>query len=101
MKPLRFCAASATIQPRPCHGKPRQATAFSRLVLGTASDVKPLTLSNVAFGVKLRRTQCEHMFSGLPLIADIDFWHLRDAAKCQVAQWASCPRTPFGTKVQG
>jgi hypothetical protein len=30
---------------------PRQATAFSRLLLGTSSDVKPLTLSNVAFGV--------------------------------------------------
>ena len=31
---------------------PRQATAFSRLVLGTSSDVKPLTLSNVALGSK-------------------------------------------------
>src|SRR5260221_14389776 len=31
--------------------------------------------------VKLRRTQYEHMFSGLPLIADIDVWHLRDGDK--------------------
>jgi hypothetical protein len=31
--------------------------------------------------VKLRRTQCEHMFSGLPPIADIDIWHLRDCCK--------------------
>src|SRR6202171_3580088 len=30
---------------------------------------------------KLRRTQCEHMFSGLPLIADIDVWHLRGCGK--------------------
>src|SRR5712675_1943004 len=35
--------------------------------------------------VKLRRTQCEHMFSGLPPIADIDVWHLRDCGKCEAA----------------
>jgi hypothetical protein len=32
-------------------------------------------------GVKLRRTQYEHMFSGLPLIADIGVWHLSDGGK--------------------
>jgi hypothetical protein len=31
--------------------------------------------------VKLRRTQCEHKFSGLLLIADIGVWHLRDGSK--------------------
>jgi hypothetical protein len=36
--------------------------------------------------VKLRKTQREHMVSGLPLIADIDVWHLRDGPKCQVAK---------------
>jgi hypothetical protein len=31
--------------------------------------------------VKLRRTQCEHKFSGLPLITDIAAWHLRNGGK--------------------
>src|ERR1700730_5517704 len=33
--------------------------------------------------VKLRRTQYEHMFSGLAPIADIDVWQLRVRWHCQ------------------
>jgi hypothetical protein len=36
-----------------------------------------------SFRVKQRRTQYEHMFSGLPLIADIEVWHFRDAANAR------------------
>jgi hypothetical protein len=31
--------------------------------------------------VKLRKTQCEQMFSGVPLEADVDVWQLRDCGK--------------------
>jgi hypothetical protein len=33
----------------------------------------------------MRKSRPEQIFSGLPITADIVVWHLRDAAKCQVA----------------
>jgi hypothetical protein len=50
--------------------------------------------------VKLRRTQCEHMFSGLPVIADIGVWLMRWRQKRQIGPWASRPHAPFGSKAQ-
>ncbi len=51
--------------------------------------------------VKLRRTQYEHMFSGLPLITDIELWHFRYCGKMpERPLGASCRHAPFGSKVQ-
>jgi hypothetical protein len=51
--PLAFCGITATIRQK----------------------------ARVPIWVKLRKTQCEHKFSELPPIADIDVWHLRDCCK--------------------
>jgi hypothetical protein len=49
--------------------------------------------------VKLRKTQYEQMFSGLPLIADIGVWHIRWRRNARSLHGPLRRRAPFGSKV--